>query len=164
MPFPSAPNTVAVGNAIVAYGSALTYPNTSLVYTLAQLGAIKDVTDQVATGGACLEVHGNLDDSQRHAYGGRIWDEQSWYLLSLVSNDNATSAETLIYNVRDALVQPFQVHATLGGGLNVFHAQIKPGTGRFTYAKRNGITLRVHLIELLTKQEWQVPIPPGVTA
>jgi len=163
MPFPTAPNTLAIGNAIVAYMAALTYPSTALVYTAVQLGAFKDVASLAASGNACLEVHALNDDSQRKNFGGRIWDEQSWLLISLVDMTNANAAEQLIYNVRDQLVQPFQVHATLGGAGSVFHAQIKPNSGRFLFAKRDKV-YRAHVIEILTKQEWQVPIPPGVTA
>jgi hypothetical protein len=127
----TAPNTPAVIAAIVGYLTALTYPDTTSVYTLAQEEEIKDVTDLVATGGACVEVYGTSDDSQRHNFGGRVWDEQSWLLMSLVSKATPDLAKQ-IYKVRDALVQPFQVHATLGGGITqLFHAQIKPGTGAY---------------------------------
>lgn len=159
---PSQPNTLAVANAIVSYATALTYSGGASVYNAVGLSEIKDVTDVVAGGGACLEVYANTDDSQRHAFGGKIWDEQSWFLLSLVNMDNAASAEALIYNVRDALVQPFQQHATLGNAGSVFHAQIKPNSGRFLRAQRNGQWLRGHLLEILTKSEWFVPTPPGI--
>jgi len=111
-----------------------------------------------------LEVYANKDDSQRHAFGGKIWDEQTWFLLSLVGLDNAQAAETLIYAVRDALVQPFQTHATLGNAGSVFHAQLKPGTGRFLKVLRNGQWLRAHLVEVMSRSEWFVITPPGITA
>lgn len=159
MPVLTAPDTPAIANAIVGYGQTLAYPDTTLVYKECQLGEIKDIVDNVAGGNACLEVYANLDDSQRHAFGGRIHDDQTWFLLSLVSLDNAEAAELLIYRVRDALVAPFQQHATLGNAGNVFHAQIKSGSGKFLKVFRNGVWLRAHLIEVLTKQEWQVPAP-----
>lgn len=160
--FVTSPDTKAIGNAIVSYLTTLAYPNTTLVYTLCQLEEIKDVTDQVANG-ACVEVYGNLDRSERRGFGGRIWDYQSWYILSMVSLDTPAQAAT-IYDVRDALVQPFQTHATLGAQvLNLFHAQIKDN-GRFLKVMRNGQWLRAHLIELETKQEWTVAIPPGVVS
>jgi hypothetical protein len=163
MPATTAPQTLAVGQAIVAFGIALTYPSSGdVVYAQVALGEIKDVTDVVATGAACLEVYANLDDSQHKAFGGKIKDEQSWFLLSLVSLDNAQTAEEQIYQVRDALVRPFQIHATLGGAGSVYHAQIKPGSGKFTKMFRNGQWLRSHIIEVLTLQEWYVPTPPGV--
>jgi len=158
----TAPNSPAVIAAIVSYMTALTYPDTTPVYTLAQEEEIKDVTDLVATGGACLEVYGASDDSQRHAFGGLIWDEQSWLLMSLVSKATAALAAQ-IYKVRDALVQPFQVHATLGGGIpQLFHAQIKPGTGAYLDVYRNNQWLRGHRIQIMTRQQWNVPTPPGV--
>ena len=159
--FVTQPDTHAIGTAIVSYLTTLAYPNTALVYTLAQLEEIKDVTDQVASGGACVEVYGNMDKSERRGFGGRIWDTQTWYILSMVSLDTPTLAAQ-IYDVRDALVQPFQTHATLGAQvLNLFHSQIKEN-GRFLKVMRNGQWLRAHLIELETRQEWTVPIPPGV--
>lgn len=164
MPSTTAPNTLAVAQAILGYGSTLVYPNTStLVYTDVQLGEIKDITDQVsASTAACLEIYANKDDSQHFTFGGKIRDDQSWFLLSLVSLDNAQSAEQLIYQVRDAIIAPFQIHATLGNAGSVFHSQIKPNTGRFLKIFRNGQWLRAHLIEIYTIQEWFVPTPPGV--
>lgn len=159
----TAPDSLAIANAIAAYLATLTYPDTTPVYKLAQVEAIKDVIDQVANGGVCVEVYGNEDDSQRHAYGGKIHDTQSWFILSMCSLDTPELAQQ-IYAVRDVLVQPFQQHATLGGALNVFHAQIKPGSGKFMRIFRNGQELRAHVIELLTIQEWFVPTPPGVIA
>lgn|SRR5579859_107814 len=158
----NAPNTPAVANAIVSYGQALTYSGGGSVYKLVQLGEIKDVIDQVAGGNACLEVYANQDDSQHFAFGGKLRDEQTWFLLSLVSLDNAASAETLIYQVRDALVAPFQIHATLGGAGTVYHSQIKPNSSHFLKVFRNGQWLRGHLLEITTRQEWFVPTPPGV--
>lgn len=163
MPLSTTPNTIAIGNAIVAYLAALTYPDTTPVYKLAQLEAIKNVVDLVATGGACVEVYGHEDDSQHHAYGGKIRDPQSWYILSICSLDTPQLAQQ-IYSVRDALVQPFQQHATLGNAGNVFHSQIKPNSGQFFRIFRNGKWYRSHVIELLTIQEWVVPTPPGVIA
>lgn len=161
----TAPNTPAVAQAIVAFGQALTYSTSGLlVYTAVSSGETKDLTNAVAGSNACLEVYANLDDSQRHGFGGKIWDEQTWFLLSLVNLDNAEAAELLIYQVRDALVQPFQTHATLENAGSVFHAQIKSGSGRFLKALRNGQWLRGHLMEILVRQEWFVPTPPGVIA
>jgi hypothetical protein len=162
MPISTAPNTPAIGDAIVAYLAALTYPDTTSVYKLAQLEAIKDVTDLVAGGGACVEVYGDSDSSTHHAFNGRIRDEQSWFILSMCSMDTPLLARQ-VYAVRDALVQPFQEHATLGNaGGTVFHSELKPNSGKFLRIMRNGQELRAHLIELFTKQEWQVLTPPGV--
>jgi hypothetical protein len=161
MPIATAPDSLAIANAIAGYLAVLTYPNTTPVYKLAQVEAIKDVTDLVANGGACVEVYGNEDDSQHHNFGGMVWDEQSWFVLSMCSLDSPELAQQ-IYAVRDALVQPFQQHATLGNAGNVFHAQIKPGSGKFMRIFRNGQELRAHVIELLTRQQWHVPTPPGV--
>jgi hypothetical protein len=154
---PNSPNTLAIGNAIVTYMSALTYPGTNtVVYTLAQLEAIKDVVDLVANGGVCCEVYGDKDSSQRRGFGGRIWDPQTWFILSLCALDTSTHAQQ-IYNVRDALVVPFQTHATLGAQVsNLFHAQLIEGSGKFFRVQRSGQWLRAHLIELETRQEWQV--------
>lgn len=160
--FVTAPDTKAIGNAIVSYLTSLTYSDgITKVYQQASLEEIKDVIDLVANG-ACVEVYGNQDGSERRGFGGRIWDSQTWYILSMVSLDTAASAAT-IYDVRDALVQPFQVHAALGAQvLNLFHAQFKEGSMRFLKVFRNGNWLRGHLAELETRQEWTVPIPPGV--
>jgi len=150
------PDTLSVGLAITAYLQALTYPGGALVYKIAQLEAIKDVIDFTSSGGACAEVYGNMDDSQHHAFNGRVCDDQSWFVLSMCSLDTPILARQ-IYLVRDAVVQPFQTHATLGNAGNVFHAQIKPGSGRFYRIFRNGQWLRAHVIEVLTKSIWQVP-------
>jgi hypothetical protein len=149
-------NTGAIGDQIVTFLASLTYPGTStVVYDLAQLEAIKDVTDLVANGGICCEVYGDQDTSERRGFGGRIWDEQSWFILSLCSLDTPALARK-IYDVRDAMVYPFQQHATLGTAVfNLFHAQLQPNM-KFFRVLRNGVWLRAHLAQLTTKQEWQV--------
>lgn len=159
--FVTQPDTKAIGTAIVTYLTSLSYGSGTV--QLAQLEEIKDVTDLVANG-ACIEVYGNVDGSERRGFGGRIWDSQTWFILSLVSLDTPAQAAT-IYDVRDAIVQAFQPHATLGAQvLNLFHAQFKDGSGRFIKVFRNGQWLRGHLIELETRAEWTVPIPPGVVS
>jgi hypothetical protein len=159
----AAPNTHAIGTLIVSYLSTLTYPDTTPVYAQASLESYKDVTTLVAGGSVCVEVYGDSDVSERRGFGGRIWDTQSWFILSMCSLDNPTYAAK-IYDVRDALVQPFQQHATLGTSIfNLFQAQLKPD-GKFFRILRNSQFLRAHLVTLETKQEWYVPTPPGVTA
>lgn len=161
--YPNAPNTLAIGQAIVSFAQALIYSNSSPVYTQIALGEIKDLVDLVAgSGTACLEVYGNLDNSQHKGFGGKITDEQTWFLLSIVSLDNAQLAEETIYNVRDALVVPFQTHATLGNAGSVYHSQIKQGGGKFFKIFRNGAWYRSHVLEILTRQEYVVITPPGV--
>src|SRR6266851_8839097 len=113
MPIANAPNTKAIGNAIVSYLAALTKPDTTPVYILAQLEVIYDVIGKVSTAGAVCEVYGNAGDSERRGFGGRMWDEQEWYILSMCSRETATLA-SYIYDVRDFLIVPFQVHAQLG--------------------------------------------------
>ncbi len=155
---PATPNadTLAIGQQITAFLANLTYPNTStLVYSLAQLEAIVDVVDLTANGGVCCEVYGDQDTSERRGFGGRIWDGQSWFILSLCSRDTPVLAQQ-IYPVRDAMVYPFQQHATLGTAVfNVFQAQLDPNM-KFFRVERNGVWLRAHLAQLVTKQEWQV--------
>lgn len=160
----SGPNTLAIANAIAGFCTPLTYADgVTKVYSLVQLGEIKDVTDRVAASeSACLEIYANKDNSQHFTFGGKIRDEQTWFLLSLVSLDNSTNAEQLIYQVRDALIIPFQVHATLGNAGSVYHSQIQPHSGKFLKIMRNGQWLRAHMIEIQTWQEWFVPTPPGV--
>lgn len=164
MPATLAPNTLAVGDALVAYLAALRYPDTTLVYKVAQMELIMDVVSQISDGGVVVEVYGNADDSERRGYGGRIRDEQDWYVLSMCSLETPTLARQ-IYKARDALVQPLQQHALLGGSVyNLFHAEIKPKSGRFWQVVRNGQNVKAHLITITTKQEWVVPIPPGVVS
>lgn len=163
MPNTFSPNTGAIGDAIVAYLAGLTYPDTTKVYKFAQLELIMDVVTQVSDGGAVVEVYGNADDSERRGFGGRIWDEQGWYILSMCSLETPALARK-IYDVRDQIVLPFQTHSTLGGGIyNVFHAEFKAKSGRFWQVVRNGQNVKAHLIELTTRQEWQIQ-PPGVVS
>lgn len=154
MPATTAPNTLLIGQQIVSYLAALTYPSTStIVYTLANLEAIKDITDYVANGGICVEVYADGDGSDRRGFGGRIWDPQMWIILSICSLDSPTLAET-IYNARDALVVPFQTHATLGTSVfNLFYSELQPNM-KFGRLLRNGKWYRVHEAHLMTKQEW----------
>ncbi len=156
MPFATSANTLAIGQQIVTYLTALTYPNTSTaVYDLCQLESIKDVVDSVANGGVCCEVYGDTDDSERKGFGGRIWDIQTWFILSLCALDTPAHAQQ-IYNVRDAVVLPFQSHATLGGSVsNLFQVMLKPNM-KFFRVQRSGQWLRAHLAILETRQEWQI--------
>ena len=163
--YPNTPNTPAIGNALVAYFQALTYSNNLPVYTAVTLGQFKDLTSLIAASGtACLEVYANQDDSQHKGFGGKVTDNQSWYLLSLVNLNNAAAAETLIMQVRDAIVIPLQTHATLGNAGSVYHSQVKLGSGRFVKIPRNSVYYRAHILEVYTKQEWAVITPPGVVS
>jgi len=162
MPATTAPNTRQIGNAIVAYLAALAYQSGLLVYTQngVQLEEFKDITQLVQGNGACCEVYGDMDTSERRGFGGRIWDTQKWYILSLCSQDSPLQAAQ-IYDVRDALVQPFQQHAQLGNLVsNLFHSQLDTNM-RFMRVLRNGVFYRAHLAVMETRQEWVVP-PPGV--
>jgi hypothetical protein len=132
-------------------------------FALVQVEEIKDVTNLVSGGGACLEIYGTADDSQHFTFGGKIRDEQSFLLMALVSKDTVAYAQQ-IYVIRDALVIPFQTHATLGNAGTVFHAQIKPGTGAYIDVRRNQQWLRGYRVHIMTRQEWNVPTPPGVIA
>jgi len=156
MPGTANANTLLLGQQIASYMSALVYPGTStVVYTLAQLESIKDVIDLTASGGVCCEVYGDTDDSERKGFGGRIWDCQTWFVLSLCALDTPAHAQQ-IYNVRDAVILSFQTHAVLGGSVsNLFQSQLKPN-GKFFRVQRSGQWLRAYLCVLETKQEWQV--------
>ena len=160
----SAPQTHAIGTAIVSYLTALKYADgITPVYAVTQLEAIKDVINAVSGGGACVEVYCEQDDSERRGFGGRIWDTQKWYILSMCSIDSPATASQ-IYDIRDALVQPFQTHAQMGNIVsNLFHSQLQPSM-RFGRIQRNGQFLRMHLAVLETRQEWLTPTPPGVVA
>jgi hypothetical protein len=159
MPLPSAPDTMAVANAIKGYMEALTYTGGAPVYSAVQIGEFKDVLDKVANGAACLEIYGGSDDSQPLAFGGPRQDTQSFYLLSMVSLDDAQAAEELIYAVRDALVVPLSTHIRLGDTTGVIILSgFKPGSGKFLDVPRNGQYLRAHVIELLVTSQWQVTL------
>lgn len=159
MSLPTAPNTLAVAQAIAGYMSTLTYSNSTPVYSAVQIGEFKDVIDKVANGAACLEIYGGSDDSQPLAFGGTRQDTQSFYLLSMVSLDDAQAAEELIYAVRDALVVPLSTHIRLGDTTGViFLSGFKPNSGKFLDVPRNGQYLRAHIIELLVSSQWQVTL------
>lgn len=159
MPILSQPNTPAILSAIQSYMQNLTWGATNQSFALVQVEEIKDITNLVANGSACLEIYGASDDSQHAYFGGRIRDEQSFILMALVSKDTPVYAQQ-IYTIRDAMVAPFQAHATLGNAGSVFHAQIKPKTGMYLDVRRNEQWMRGFRIQLLTYQEWQVT--PGV--
>jgi len=153
-----APNTLAVGQAIVNYMQTLV-ANDKLVYTLVKLGEIKDVTSTIATQGtACLEIYAATDNSQHMAFGGIVWDTQSWFLLSMVNIDDVGLAEELICQVRDALIVPIQQHTRLGDAGNIFFAKIKPSSGKFLDLARNNQYVRAHIIEVFTYSQWQVTL------
>jgi hypothetical protein len=159
MPAPTMRQTKALGQAIAAYGAALTKPDTTPVYILAQLELIFDVVTKVSDGGAVLEVYGNLDDEERHGFGGagRMRAIQSWYLLSICSLETSALA-SYIYDVSDYLMVPFETHVQLGNAtMGIYQAQLKPNSGRFYKVLRNGIELKAHLCEIETKQEWAIP-------
>lgn len=156
MPLATSANTLAIGNQIVSFLSSLTYPGTNTpVYTLATLEAQKDILDNIANGGICAEVYGDSSLSERRGFGGRIWDTQTWFILSLCSLDNPEYAAQ-IYNVHDALTGIFQQHATLGTSVsNLFHSQLDPNI-KFGRTLKDRTWVRSHLAVLTTKQEWQV--------
>jgi hypothetical protein len=156
----NAPNTPAIMTAIQGYMQSITWGSGSQ-FSLVQIEEIKDITNRVANGGVCLEIYGAADDSQHFTFGGKVKDTQSYMLLALTSKDKLEYAQQ-IYQVRDALIYPFQLHATLGNAGTVFHSQIKSGTGIYLDIKRNQQWLRGYRVQLMTIQEWNVPTPPGV--
>lgn len=156
----NAPNTPAIMQAIQTYMQNITY-GTSQQFSLVQIEEIKDVTNLVANGGSCLEIYGSTDDSQHFTFNGKVTDEQTFVLLALVSKDKPTYAQQ-IYQIRDALVVPFQTHATLGNAGTVYRSQIKSGSGVYLDIRRNQQWLRGYRIHILTRQEWVVQTPPGV--
>lgn len=158
----NSPNTPAIMEAIQTYMQGITW-GSGQSFALVQVEEIKDVTNLVAGGGACLEIYGTADDSQHHAFGGKVRDEQAFMLMALVSKDTPDYAKQ-IYVIRDALVVPFQTHATLGNAGTVFHSQIKPNTGQYIDVRRNMQWLRGYRVQIKTIQEWVVPTPPGVIA
>ncbi|HTJ49441.1 MAG TPA: hypothetical protein VL443_08325 [Cyclobacteriaceae bacterium] len=154
------PNTPAIMSAIQGYMQNIIWGNNQQ-FSLVQVEEIKDVTNYVSKGSACLEIYGTSDDSQHLAFGGKITDQQSFLLMALVSKDKVEYAQQ-IYAIRDAIVVPFQAHATLGNAGTVYHSQIKPGTGAYIDVIRNQQWLRGYRVQILTRQEWNVPVPPGV--
>ena len=161
MPAPTQRTTKAVGTAIVNYLAALTKPDTTAVYSLAQLEIIFDVIGKVSDGGAVVEVYGNIDGEERHGFGGagRMRAVQTWYILSMCSLESA-ALSSYIYDVSDYLMVPFEQHALLGSGATipgVYHSQMKPGGGRFYRVNRDGQWLKAYLCELETRQEWAIP-------
>src|SRR5438105_2163309 len=102
MPATTAPNTKAIGNAIVGFLQALTYPDTTAVYAYAQLEIIKDVVTRVTDGGVVVEVYAENDITERRGYGGRMRDIQKWAIVSMCSNETPALAQK-IYDARDAL-------------------------------------------------------------
>jgi|SRR5579859_222726 len=156
----NSPNTIAIMTAIQGYMTSLTW-GINQSFAQVQIEEIKDVTESVAQGSACLEIYGASDDSQHFTFGGKVRDEQSFILMALVSKDTPAYAQQ-IYTIRDALIVPFQTHATLGNAGTVYHAQIKPGTGAYLDVLRNNQWLRGYRVHIMTRQEWFVPTPPGV--
>ena len=152
---PTTPNTLAVGQQVVALLAALTNPDTTPVYAQVSLEAIKDVVDVTANGAACCEVYGDSDTSDRRRFGGVIYDVQTWYILSICQLDTPEHAQK-IYSVRDALVVPFQAHAQLASvPSNVFFAELQPNM-KFFRVQRSGQWYRAHLAILETRQQWIV--------
>ena len=153
------PNTRAIGNQIVSYLAALTYPSTAPVYALAQLEEIKDVIGIVSAGNACVEVVCGPDSSRGATFGGGIWDEQTWLICSMVGVNTAAQAAA-IYDVRDALVAPFGTHYQLGNVISgLFWSRLKPNSGQFLRFDR-GIDVQAHIIELETRLAWGVTLSP----
>jgi hypothetical protein len=158
----NSPNTPAIMSAIQSYMQGITW-GTGNSFGLVQIEEIKDVTSLVANGSACLEIYGVSDSSEHLSFGGKIHDEQVFVLLALVSKDTPAYAQQ-IYSIRDSLVVPFQIHATLGNAGVVYHSELKAKSGTYLDVRRNSQWLRGYKTHVLTRQEWFVPTPPGVIA
>lgn len=160
------PSTNALADAIAAYLQNMVYSGTSTpVYSHVQKGRKKDVSDLVPPNGTNViaEVYGNLDDSQRHTLGGKMRDTQSFFVLSIVDMTDGNVAETLIMNVRDAIMPTFAQHVQLGGAGNALVAKYKQGSGRFLPVFRSAKDYRAHLMELLVVSDWNAS-PSGFTS
>jgi hypothetical protein len=165
MPGPNQPATNAAADGIVTLlqgatfsdGVTPVYPTpVSTQYPTGgvQKGEFKDITDLIANYGAVAEVYGNTDDSFRYATGGVNHDEQTFFVLSIASLDNGNAAETLIFNIRDAVVPIFVKHAMLNVGGIIFKAGFKRGSGRWMRTYRNGVWYRSYLFSVEVKGQW----------
>ena len=151
----------ATGQAIVTYLQGLINPNTSAaLYNTVQLEAIKDVIALTATGGICAEVYGHTGSSDHKAFGGVMWKEQTWLILSMCSVDTPTLAQQ-IYDASDLfealLGTRFQLGATIDG---LFYSAFVAGSGKHMRLDRNGQYLRAYQVEVLTRQQYTVTLTP----
>lgn len=155
------PSSKATGQAIVTFLQNLNYPSTSTpVYQMVQLEAIKDVLAITSGGGVCAEVYGYVGSSDHKAFGGVMWKEQTWHVLSLCSLDTPLLAQQ-IYDVSDTVEALIGSRFELGGSIDgLFQASFVANSGRHTRIQRNGQYVRAYLVEVLTRQQYQVTLNP----
>lgn len=155
------PSSKAIGQTIVSYLQNLNYPNTSMpVYQLVQLEQIKDVIATISQGGVCAEVYGSTGSSDHKAFGGTMWKEQNWHILSLCSLDTPQLAQQM-YDVSDTFEPLLGTHFELGGTIDgLFYSAFVAGSGKHMRIERNGQDVRAYQIELLTRQQYQVALTP----
>lgn len=155
------PTTKAIGQAIVSYLSQMNYSGTTIsVYQLVQLEEIKDVLALLSQNGVCAEVYGDTGNSSPKAFGGGMWKEVRWRILSMCSLDTPTLAQQ-IYDVGDTFETLLGSHIQLGGNIDgVFFSQFVEGSGKHMRIERNAQFIRAYQVELLTRQQYQVTLTP----
>lgn len=153
----TAPNTVGIMNAIVGYLNSAQI-NSIPAYKTVTTGPIKDFADAVP----CAMVFLQADGSDYESLGGKVWNKQSFHIISVVDYTQAQDAELLIANIRDAIIPIFQSRVRLGETGTVFESCVKPNSMAFTFIKdADGISWRSHEFDLEVTSEYFVPVGPG---
>lgn len=126
-------------------------------YKTIHIGALKDYTDDWP----CLEIEATQDQTTRHALGGKIRDETTFLLRSVVlySGYESGVAEYNIAALRDALTVLLHQHATLQAADGVVRAALEPRM-RFGYLLRNGQFWRVHECLVHVSYDYTVTVVP----
>ena len=158
MPSPNAPDTPDIATALVAYLEAVTL-NSNPLYVSGgvNLGQFKDLSALLPANGTnvAAEVHGAADISQRYTTGGRVKDHTTFTMLSLVDMTTESSAWTLIYQVRDAIIPYVMQHSQLASTGNVLIAKLVSG-GKYLKANRGGKWFLGYMYDLEVTSEWTV--------
>lgn len=155
MPAPSAPNTTAVVNELQTLLQALKLAdNVTSAYNTVVIGGVKDYTEIALPCGVILLRH---DDSGRHAHGGTIVDHTDIEIRSVVDYSVASTAETSIIAIRDALMPLLNKYAVTPSTTTVYHSQVKKGSAAFTWMWLKPNWYRIHTVTLEVAQYYVIP-------
>ena len=175
MSSPNLPNTLGIGQAIVALGHTINFLLTggAVNFKVVTLGGMKDIAPESVP---LMTVESLKDSSVRGGSGGtsvgwRIEETMQFRISLYVDYTVAANGEIDIITVRDATIPLFQTciklgNLAIGGAIaspqNVMDSFVVPNSGQDFYRDMGGgVVYRGYMFTLQVRQQYSVTVSNG---
>ncbi len=151
MPYPYGPSTQLIVNELQTLLESIEISSVA-IYKTVIIGGEKDYTNLVP----CAVIVLHQDSSERHSMGGTIVEHQDIEIRSVVDYTVASTAETAIIAIRDALMPVLQKYCTLQSTPGVYHSEIKKSGAAFQWMFLKPNWYRIHTVVLEVAQYYVI--------